>query len=268
MERDTFDDDGRRHVPRGPASPFHQRISLMHGWVPLTAQIVAGVVLVLAVGWRSRRWRLLWLPVAVAGGHPDRRLHLLEHRRQRTGRRSGAPAAVGVIGVTGLAVTVGGRGLARRTLVATHHVGAGDPALRVVHRADAQSVGGLLPHRADRLEPADRRSAARSDRPRHRDRDGGPPQHSGHRHRRVGDHPRRRVALQAPQRVGLPAAGVLRDRPAARAAHRDDDRRRVHTPADWMRAGNAIKTIDEFAAAHHGKRAGNSFRRLRRLVQQ
>ena len=26
-----------------------------------------------------------------------------------------------------------------------------------------------------------------------------------------------------------------------------------NTPADWTRAGNAIKTIDDFAAAHHGK---------------
>ena len=25
-----------------------------------------------------------------------------------------------------------------------------------------------------------------------------------------------------------------------------------NTPADWLRAGNAIKTIDDFAAAHHG----------------
>ena len=25
-----------------------------------------------------------------------------------------------------------------------------------------------------------------------------------------------------------------------------------NTPADWLRAGNAVKTIDDFAAAHHG----------------
>ena len=50
------------------AGPVRQHISLMHGWVPLTAQIVTGVVLLLAVGWRSRRWRLLWLPVAAVVG--------------------------------------------------------------------------------------------------------------------------------------------------------------------------------------------------------
>src|ERR1700755_1468421 len=43
-------------------------ISLMHGWVPITAQAVAATVLVLGIGWRSRRWRLLWLPTAGAGG--------------------------------------------------------------------------------------------------------------------------------------------------------------------------------------------------------
>jgi hypothetical protein len=42
--------------------------SLMHGWIPGTAQAVAVTVLLLAVGWRSRRWRLLWLPAAVAVG--------------------------------------------------------------------------------------------------------------------------------------------------------------------------------------------------------
>ncbi|RAU89926.1 esterase family protein, partial [Mycobacterium colombiense] len=29
--------------------------SLMHGWVPATIQVLAAVVLLLAVGWRSRR---------------------------------------------------------------------------------------------------------------------------------------------------------------------------------------------------------------------
>jgi len=42
--------------------------SLMHGWVPIMVQAVTAVVLVLAIGWRSRRWRLLWLPVAGAVG--------------------------------------------------------------------------------------------------------------------------------------------------------------------------------------------------------
>src|SRR5262245_36848982 len=45
-------------------------ISLMHGWVPMAIQVMAGVVLTLAVGWRSPRWRTVWLPLAglVGGG--------------------------------------------------------------------------------------------------------------------------------------------------------------------------------------------------------
>src|SRR5204862_972937 len=35
---------------------------------PPTVWAVAAVVLVVAAGWRSRRWRLVWLPVSVAVG--------------------------------------------------------------------------------------------------------------------------------------------------------------------------------------------------------
>lgn len=40
----------------------------MHGWVPFVTQLVAVTVLVLAVGRRSPRWYLRWLPVAAAVG--------------------------------------------------------------------------------------------------------------------------------------------------------------------------------------------------------
>jgi hypothetical protein len=42
--------------------------SLMHGWIPGTVEAVTVIVLLLAVGWRSRRWRLLGLPAAAAVG--------------------------------------------------------------------------------------------------------------------------------------------------------------------------------------------------------
>jgi S-formylglutathione hydrolase FrmB len=45
-----------------------QPISLLHGWAPIAVQVVAAVVLVLAIGWRSRRWRLLWLPISLIVG--------------------------------------------------------------------------------------------------------------------------------------------------------------------------------------------------------
>ena len=34
----------------------------------LEAVVATVVALVLAVGWRTRRWRMVWLPVAVVGG--------------------------------------------------------------------------------------------------------------------------------------------------------------------------------------------------------
>jgi S-formylglutathione hydrolase FrmB len=43
-------------------------VSLLDGWVPITIQALSAVVLVLAIGWRSRRWRLLWVPVSLLVG--------------------------------------------------------------------------------------------------------------------------------------------------------------------------------------------------------
>jgi S-formylglutathione hydrolase FrmB len=42
--------------------------SLISGWLPIAIQAVALAMLVAAIGWRSRRWRLRWLPAAGAVG--------------------------------------------------------------------------------------------------------------------------------------------------------------------------------------------------------
>ncbi len=42
--------------------------SLMHGWVPGVIQAFSAAMLLVAVGWRSRPWRLVWLPVAAVLG--------------------------------------------------------------------------------------------------------------------------------------------------------------------------------------------------------
>ncbi|WP_280828086.1 alpha/beta hydrolase-fold protein [Mycobacterium sp. OTB74] len=49
-------------------APNHHGLSLLYGWLPITIQAVAAIVLLLAIGWRGRRWRFLWLPVAVIIG--------------------------------------------------------------------------------------------------------------------------------------------------------------------------------------------------------
>ena len=50
------------------AEPLRHQLSLMHGWIPATVQIVAAAALVAAIGWRTRRWRLVWLPWAAFVG--------------------------------------------------------------------------------------------------------------------------------------------------------------------------------------------------------
>jgi S-formylglutathione hydrolase FrmB len=41
---------------------------LTHGWIPVTAQAIAVALLLLAIGWRSRRWMLLSVPLALFVG--------------------------------------------------------------------------------------------------------------------------------------------------------------------------------------------------------
>ena len=43
-------------------------MSLMHGWIPLTVQLIAAAVVLFAIGRRSRRWLLLWVPLALLLG--------------------------------------------------------------------------------------------------------------------------------------------------------------------------------------------------------
>ncbi|BBZ28803.1 hypothetical protein MMAD_30980 [Mycolicibacterium madagascariense] len=55
-------------APQLPPPDFHQfssGVSLLGGWFPLTVEIVTVVAVVAVVGWRTKRWRLLWVPVSV-----------------------------------------------------------------------------------------------------------------------------------------------------------------------------------------------------------
>ena len=62
----------RVSVAPEPAADFVRRyifpISLMRGWLPASVQVFTAVLLVCAVGWRTRRWRLGWLPVTLVVG--------------------------------------------------------------------------------------------------------------------------------------------------------------------------------------------------------
>lgn len=43
-------------------------VSLIDGWLPVALQALTAAALIAATGWRSRRWRLRWLPVGAAVG--------------------------------------------------------------------------------------------------------------------------------------------------------------------------------------------------------
>lgn len=43
-------------------------VSLVRGWLPVVLQAATLAVVLAAVGWRSRTWRLRWLPIAAATG--------------------------------------------------------------------------------------------------------------------------------------------------------------------------------------------------------
>jgi S-formylglutathione hydrolase FrmB len=48
--------------------PTRHGLSLLHGWLPTIIQMVAAALVLAAIGRRSRRWRLLLLPIAFAAG--------------------------------------------------------------------------------------------------------------------------------------------------------------------------------------------------------
>jgi hypothetical protein len=58
-------------MPRLPDPDFSKwghGTSLLGGWLPISIEILTIVILIVAVGWRTRRWRLVWVPVSAAIG--------------------------------------------------------------------------------------------------------------------------------------------------------------------------------------------------------
>ena len=235
-----------------PASPVRQNISLMHGWVPLTAQIVAGAVLLLAIGWRSRRWRLLWLPIAAVAGTL---LAAYTYWNISDNGLAGDPAPRQLwvwVTVTGLAATVavvgwrGARWWRRGMSVLAIPLSALCTALMLnlwvgyfptVQTAWNQLTAGPLPDQTDRATvtqmvahhavPAKGTVVPVTI----------PSDASNFKHRT--------------ELVYLPPAYFATDPPPKLPTVMMIGGE-FNTPADWLRAGNAVKTIDDFAAAHRG----------------
>ncbi|MCV7194559.1 alpha/beta hydrolase [Mycolicibacterium brumae] len=230
----------------------------MHGWLPLTVQILTAAVLLLALGprARSRRWWLLATPVAVLVGSGAA---LLAHSYITCGGYAGEPAPKGLwiwIALTGLAAVVlvlgwpGARWWRRTAAVAALPLCVLSAALALnlwvgyfptVQIAWNQLTAGPLPDETDA-------GAVTA------------------------------LAHTVAQTKTLPAKGsVLKVDTGSSAsgfAHRDElvylppawfatvppptlptvmmIGGEFNTPGDWLRAGSAIETADAFATAHHG----------------
>jgi len=227
-------------------------ISLMHGWIPGTVQALSVTVLLLAIGWRSRRWRLLWLPVAAAVGAgvaawahwyitagglaDDPAPHLLWWWIAF----SGAAATILVLGWRGTAWWRRGASLLAvplcllsTLLVLNLWVGY----FPTVQTAWNQLTAGPLPDQTDLATV--NAMAANGIRPQH----GSlvpvtipdDASHFKHRGELAYLPPAWFVSSPPPQ---LPTVMMIGGE--------------FNTPADWARAGNAVRTIDELAAAHDG----------------
>ncbi|ORB41598.1 hypothetical protein BST39_12090 [Mycobacterium paraseoulense] len=225
----------------------------MHGWVPTTIQVVTAVVLTLAVGWRSRRWRTVWLPTAALAGAAAAYLthwYIVD----RGLSDDPAPAALWVwITLTGMAAAVlilgwrGARGWRRGAGLLAVPLCALCAALVLnlwvgyfptVQAAWNQLTSGPLP---DQTDPATVTAlAAKRARPAHGSvvpvvipSDAS---HFKHRGELVYLPPEWFTSSPPP---ALPTVMMIGGQ--------------FNTPADWTRAGNAVKTIDDFAATHGGK---------------
>jgi S-formylglutathione hydrolase FrmB len=226
--------------------------SLMHGWVPAVVQAVAAVLLLAAIGRRSRRWRLLWLPVAAVLGAAlaglsywyiqnrgladDPAPHLLWWWIAGTG----AAAAVLFLGWRaaswwrrGASVMAVPLCLLSAALTLNLWVGY----FPTVQTAWDQLTEGPLPHQTDAAGVAAMAAA------------GLPPTHGIVVPVTISDdasHFKHRGEV-----VYLPPAWFASNPPPALPTVMMIGGE-FNTPADWLRAGNAAKTIDDLATAHGG----------------
>ncbi len=227
-------------------------VALTHGWLPVLAQVVAAAVLCAAVGWRTPRWRRIWIPAATVCG---------------AATATGAHWYLGSLGVagdpapwtlwawtalTGLGVVVlavGWRRIRWRrrglsvaavpmcllgcALALNQWVGY----FPTVHSAWNEVTAGPLPDQTDRIAvTAMQMTGAR---PAHGvvvpvtiNADAS---HFAHR-RELVYLPPAWFASNPPPR--LPTVMMIGAE--------------LNTPADWLRAGGAVATADDFAARHGG----------------
>jgi S-formylglutathione hydrolase FrmB len=229
-----------------------QHLSLMHGWLPWTIQIVTVLVLLAAIGWRSRRWRQIWLPVAaVAGAIVAAVAYWFISSQGLAG--DPAPKALWiwlvVVGIAAVVLVAGWRGagwgrravsfvsLPSALLCAALALNLWVGYFPTVQTAWNQLTEGPLPDQTDQATVISMQIA-------HRVPAKGTvvpvnivSTASGFKHRgELVYLPPAWYATNPPPR--LPTLMMIGGE--------------FNTPGDWLRAGNAIKTVDDFAAANHG----------------
>ncbi len=226
----------------------------MHGWLPVTVQVIAGVLLIAAIGWRNRRWRLVWLPwAALVGSVVAVAAYWYISSQGLSDDDNPAPYALWIwIGLSGVAAAVliagwrGARWWRRATsalalplclLCSALALNLWVGSFPTVQNAWNQLTSGPLP---DQTDPGPGVAL--------RQRHAVPPKGtvvpvdipavaSGFKHRG--------------ELVYLPPAWYATDPPPPLPTVMMIGGE-FNTPADWMRAGNAVKSIDDFAAAHSG----------------
>ncbi|PEG34048.1 hypothetical protein CQY20_27565 [Mycolicibacterium agri] len=224
----------------------------MHGWLPATVQIIAAVALIVAVSRRSGRWQLRWLPwAAIVGCSLSASAYWYVASQGLSDNP--APHTLWIwIGLSGfaLAVLVAGwrraRWWRRGVSVAAFPLSLLSAALALnlwvgyfptVQTAWNQLTAGPLPDQTDEVTVTAMQQERKI------------PAHgtvvpvqisdaaSGFRHRG--------------ELVYLPPAWFATNPPPPLPTVMMIGGE-FNTPADWLRTGQAITTIDDFAAAHHG----------------
>jgi S-formylglutathione hydrolase FrmB len=227
-------------------------VSLVGGWLPTGVQLVAVVLLILAAGWRTPRWRRVWLPVGVLIGTG---LTTWAHWYVGSAGLAGDPAPaplwiwIGFTGVASVVVIAGwhGRHWWRRAvsvlavplsvLCAALSLNSWVGYFPTIGAAWNQLTAGPLPGETDRATISAMQLA--------------------------GTVPSKGVVVQiktGSDASKFPHRGELVYLPPAWFATNPQPRLpavmmiggEFNTPSDWLRAGNATATIDAFATAHGG----------------
>ncbi len=231
---------------------LRHHLSLLHGWIPITAQVLAGIALVAAICWGIRRRRYVWVPCAALCGIA---LTATAYWYVESEGLAGTPPPVGLwvwIGLTGTSagVLIAGwrgatwwrRGVAAAAVplclvCAAFALNLWTGYFPTVQTAWNQLTAGPLPDQTDQVTVLALQH-------RHQIPAKGtvvPVQisdtASGFKHRE--------------ELVYLPPAWYATDPPPPMPTVMMIGGE-FNTPADWVRIGNAVSTADNFAATHGG----------------